>query len=163
MSLEIADIPLSAGGGRQTPDRVIVHAMAEYIDQPGRDYNAVDWLARLRLSAHAFVCPSGVVIRSRDATRVGWHAKGHNTNTLGVEFLVPGVHTAATFLDRIKTEYLTAIQYAAGVEYVRRWVAEWDINVMERHSDIDPERKQDPGAGFPWQQFVHDCGLEVIR
>jgi hypothetical protein len=44
-------IPLEAGANRQTPNLIIVHAMAEIIDTEPIDYPAVDWLRKLGLSA----------------------------------------------------------------------------------------------------------------
>lgn len=40
-----AQIPLEGGAPNQHPSRIVVHAMAEYIDTEPYDYHAVDWLA----------------------------------------------------------------------------------------------------------------------
>ena len=60
-----AIIPLEKGAESQTPSRIVVHAMGEFIDIEPEDYSAVEFLRKLGLSAHAFITPSGVVIRSR--------------------------------------------------------------------------------------------------
>lgn len=153
----IANMPLTHGGSRTNkPSRVVVHAMAEYIEQGGRDFTAYELLDRLGLSAHALVTPSGVVIRCRDDDEHAYHAKGHNRNSLGVEVLVPGVHTYTTFLEAMKTEWVSDEQYVATVELVKSWVDRYHIGEtgVVRHLDIDPGRKHDPGDGFPWDSFV---------
>ncbi|NIW97184.1 MAG: hypothetical protein GWN13_02855 [Phycisphaerae bacterium] len=130
--------------------------MAEYIDADPRDYHAVDWLDKLGLSAHCLVTPSGVIIKTRSDEQIAYHAKGFNNHSLGIEFLVPGVHTYATFLQEIKIPYVTDEQYNAGLDQVRDWVSRYGITKIFRHSDLDPARKKDPGDGFPWSKFMED-------
>jgi AmpD protein len=154
--MQIAEIPLPAGRSHQAPKRIVVHAMGEFIDTDDVDYHAPDWLRKLGLSAHAFVTPSGVIIRSRPDGKGAYHAKGYNTDSLGVEFLVPGLHTYGTFIEAIKGPYLTNAQYDAGVELVRDWCALWNIENIDRHSDLSPGRKADPGDGFGWDAFLRD-------
>lgn len=154
-----AQIPSEHGGSsRNHPNKVVVHAMGEFIENGDADLPAWDLLKRLRFSAHVFVTPSGVIIRSRKDSQRAYHAKGHNSNSLGVEFLVPGVHTYGTFLAKMKTEYLHPAQYASGLGLVRGWVDKYSLRPSQivRHSDISPGRKHDPGDGFPWEQFVKD-------
>ena len=124
-------IYLPYGGGHQIPDTIVFHAMAEYlvIDKATAKsmnvvagiYHASRWLEVIGLSAHALVATSGVIIRQRRDQEVAWHAKGHNVNTLGIEFLVQGEHTYASFLERIKTRYLTQEQIDAGQEQILQW------------------------------------------
>ena len=154
-----AIIPLEAGFDSHTPERIVVHAMGEYIDMEPSDYHAVDWLKKLGLSAHAFVTPSGVVIRCRKDEQGAYHAKGFNAGSLGVEFLVPGIHTYATFVAAMKKKYLTKSQYDAGVELVKNWKDSYELTEIVRHSDLSPERKVDPGKGFPWEKFLTDTGF----
>ena len=160
--MQMAHMPLSKGRNKQTPDRLVIHAMGEFIDTDDTDYSAVDWLRKLGLSVHAFITPSGVVIRSRDDEQGAYHAKDYNTNSLGVEFLVPGLHTYETFVEALKTPYLTGPQYEAGVVLVRAWMDRWEIDHIDRHSDLSPDRKVDPGAGFPWDQFMRDIQPAIV-
>lgn len=160
MSMNEAQIPLDGGFQSQKPKRIVVHAMAEFIDTEPHDYYAVDWLRKLGLSAHAFVTPSGVVIRSREDEQGAFHAKGFNQDSLGVEFLVGGIHTYPTFLDAIKKKYLTPAQYKAGVELVGNWLDMYKIKKLDQHSVLSPGRKADPGKGFPWEKFLKDVNFE---
>lgn len=138
------------------PTMIIVHCMAEIIDTEPEDTPAVEWLDKLGLSAHCLIQSDGTVIRCRHDEDGAYHAKGYNADSLGVEFLVPGVHTYATWMDEIKRFYLSKEQYINGVDLCREWVDEFDIvreNVL-RHSDVSPGRKVDPGEGFPWDEFL---------
>jgi len=153
------DIVNNNGAKNQTPKRIIIHAMGEYIGEPGWKHHAVQFLDGIKLSAHAIIAPDGENYRCRADTQGAYHALGHNTDTLGLEFLVQGVHTYASFLDSIRTPYLYPEQYEVGVEQVKTWIKHWGITEVLRHSDISPERKVDPGDGFPWAMFIKDVGL----
>ncbi len=162
---------LPHGGGHQTPRRIVIHAMAEYIEadlqtarqykvKPGR-YHAYHWLAIARLSAHSLITPAGANILARPSDRTAWHAKAYNTDSLGIEFLVTGAHNYETFLEAIKTDYLSQAQYQAGVDQVREWLHLYPIEQVDTHSDLDPVRKKDPGAGFPMDSFKLDVYKEI--
>ena len=139
------------------PDSIIIHSMAEYI-RGVNDLSAVDLLNELKLSAHYLITPSGVSIFMVDPDNMAWHAKGFNTKSIGIEFLVPGVYNYDSFLERIKKPYVYGEQYTKGVKLCRELVKEYDIKKENflRHSDVDPDRKSDPGEGFPWDTFVND-------
>jgi N-acetyl-anhydromuramyl-L-alanine amidase AmpD len=159
--METVNIPIPFGGGWLDPSRTVIHAMAEYVVYNGRAYHAIEWLRIKGWSAHAFVTPSGTVIRSRGDNQVAWHAKaqGHNYKALGIEFLVPGAHDWVSFNKAIQQSYLTPQQYKAGVKFCREeWVEKKGILHFIEHSAIDPD-KPDPGSGFPFDQFVGDIGV----
>lgn len=152
----IAHIPLAHGAGHQAPDTIIVHAMAEFIQVGIRAYSTVDFLDMKGLSAHALISPSGTVVRCRNDDQGAYHAKGHNRNSLGIEFIVPGVHTYETFKEAIRKPYISHAQWRAGIATVKDWIATHDIQSVVRHSDIDPQRKIDPGEGFTWDFFLDE-------
>ncbi|MEQ8554562.1 MAG: peptidoglycan recognition family protein [Cyclobacteriaceae bacterium] len=151
--MDIAKIKSLHGGDSQEPDTIVIHAMGEYIDQDVQDYHAREWLDKLGLSTHYMICPSGVIIQTREIDQIAWHAKGFNLNSIGIEFLVPGLHTYETFLEAIKDEYLTAAQLEQGIALCKS-LRKQGIKKITRHDELDPERKMDPGPGFPWKDFI---------
>lgn len=149
-------MPSTIGFADFKPKGIIIHAMAEFIDTANEDYFAPHWLAKLGLSCHALVTPSGVIIRCRGDDEGAYHARGHNQDNLGVEFLVPGLHTYATFLEGMKEPWVSEAQYDAGLALVRGWMKTYEIRTVTRHMDLDPQRKFDPGQFFPHNRFVED-------
>jgi len=147
--------PYGRGSGRNEPERIVIHAMGEFIELGERDMPAWEYLDRLELSAHAFVCPSGVVVRARDDDQGAWHAKGHNQNTLGVEVLVPGVHTYATLVETIRSPYIPDAAFRSLTALVKDWCRRHVIPAdrVVGHDSLT-SRKQDPGEGFPWESFL---------
>lgn len=153
---------LSAGAPIQNPDSIIVHALAEYIVYNGKSMHAVDYLKFAGLSAHALITMSGVTIRCRRDDQGAYHAKKFNTNSLGIELLVPGRHDYESFLYTINNkDYLHIDAYLAAIRQVKSWVEKYSISIdkIKRHSDVDPDRKQDPGNMFPWEAFIEALGI----
>jgi len=143
------------GRERQVPHKIIIHSMGQYIKYETAVYHASDFLMKIGLSAHVLIEPDGTNIRIREDTQGAYHAKGHNKDSLGMEYLVPGVHTYESFLEAIKKPYVTHDAYTAGLKQIKDWMEEWEIVSIARHSDIDPDRKYDPG-NFPWDQLMED-------
>ncbi len=134
--------------------RIVYHSMGEFIrDDDGQVYYCIDWLKKLGISAHAFITPSAVIIRSRNDHQMAWHAKGFNEGSLGIEFLVPGIHNYNSFLRRIEDPYLTDGQFRAGISQTREWLGKYKIKSVDAHSDIT-ETKYDPGRGFPKDEYL---------
>lgn len=162
--MTIVDRHLPAGNTYNKPEFIVVHAMGEYIDNRGAVENeqngvfhAPDWLRVQGVSAHILVDNDGALFRCRSDHEGAYHAKEFNTNSLGIEFLVRGRHDYITFLEAIKTDYVTHAQWGAGIEQVRIWMGKYGISTDKvfRHSDLSPGRKFDPGAGFDWDAFVN--------
>jgi N-acetyl-anhydromuramyl-L-alanine amidase AmpD len=151
------------GGGLQTPDKLIIHCIAEFIevDEPfeykGKlievgKYSAHEWLVMLGLSVHFLIEPNGDVIKQRSTKKICWHAKGFNTGSVGIEVLVEGVWNYETFKNRIKSYWVSQYQYDTLIELSDNIIEYFDIDHKDvlRHSDISPGRKVDPGYGFQW-------------
>lgn len=161
------------------PTGIVVHAMLEQIaitdavleHYPADDYPrvharagervwAATWLDLVGLSAHALVSPDGPIIRCRWDHEIAWHASGFNDTRLGVEVLVRGAYDYGAFLTRIDEPWIEpgSAQFAAAAAQVTDWCLRHGIRAapgtIDRHSDLDPNRKRDPGAGFPWARLL---------
>lgn len=156
--MNIIERPLKAGSKRNNPKMIVIHAMAEYLKDPGLVF-APDFLEKYGLSAHALIVPNGDVMICRNTDQGAYHARGYNTDSLGVEFLVEGVHDYGSFIEAIKKKWVTNEQWNAGIELINHWKSIYNITQMERHSDLSPGRKVDPGAGFNWEGFKRQTGF----
>lgn len=154
------------GGGVQVPNKLIIHAMGEYIrvnqsfENKGQTieagvYTAHEWLTILGLSCHFLIHPNGDVTKQRSTKEMCWHAKGYNTNSVGIEVLVEGEWDYASFIDRIKEDWVKEEQYDTLIELSEDIIEFFEINKnsVVRHSDLSPDRKEDPGSGFKWDWF----------
>jgi N-acetyl-anhydromuramyl-L-alanine amidase AmpD len=153
----ILDIPLKKGGGVQQPNVGVIHAMGEFIKHEGKVYHATAWLDFLGISVHGMICPSGDIIECRPDNKKAWHAKGHNDNTLGWEFLVRGVYSnVEDLIEVINKPYLTELQYKNGIDYIAAKRITYGIGIV-KHSGLT-STKPDPGDGFPWEDFKYRTG-----
>lgn len=165
-----AKMPLRSGSAVNTPKLLVIHAMGEIIriDQdahdhyrskgknvPIRDYHAYDWLNFIGYSAHGLITPNGTLIECRKDDEGAYHAKGFNTDSLGYEFLVKGIHTYFTLLNVMRTDWLTNLQFTIGVELFKEKMNKWNISInkVTTHHILTPTKKEDPGIGFPLNKF----------
>lgn len=153
----ISIVHLEHGFDHNRPTRIVVHAMAEYL-QGQQPRHAVKFLDHYGLSAHSLVAHDGTNFRCREDNEGAFHARGYNSNSLGIEFLVPGIHDYASFLEAIKRPWLEPAQYEEGLRQIQEWCDKFDIHSIDRHSDLSPDRKVDPGEGFPFRELLHDLG-----
>lgn len=149
--------PSEFGNKRNKPKMIVVHSMGEFIIDP-HPIHATDFLIKMGYSAHALIAPDGDIYLCRDDDQGAYHARGYNTDSLGIEFLVEGEHDYGSFLEAIKDDYISLDQWDAGVDAVRSWREAYEIPLAKivRHSDISPGRKVDPGTGFNWEQFIEE-------
>lgn len=146
---------LPKGAQHNSPDKIVVHAMSEFFMWEGEKIHATQLLKELGLSAHRLVTPDGDMIKCRQDTQGAYHAKGHNTNSLGIEILMEGLHTYEEFMAKLATPWVTDAQFQSTAYIVSSWMIKWNIP-KERvftHAEIDPSRKKDPGEGFDLVKF----------
>jgi N-acetylmuramoyl-L-alanine amidase len=118
---------------------------------------AIDWLARpeSRVSCHYVVDVDGRITQMVAEAARAWHAgvaqwagtSDINSRSIGIEIQNPG-H------DHGYPEFPPA-QMAAVIGLCRDIIARQPIprrNVLA-HSDVAPERKNDPGEKFPWREL----------
>lgn len=144
-------------GGGMRPDIVILH-------YTGME-SAAAALDRLRdpvakVSSHYLVLENGRVLQLVPEVRRAWHAGAGawagdtdiNTRSLGIE-IVNGGHEHGL------PPYPNA-QIAAVAELTHDVGARWGIPSRRilAHSDIAPDRKEDPGEHFPWG-LLHKLGV----
>lgn len=142
--------------------RVVIHSMRAAFQKAAPDYSplrAPEYLDSIGLSAHYFISPNGVLVHSVPIDRVAWHAKDHNMDSIGIEFLVGGVHHLDTqdlqdFARTAAKPWTRTSQLEVGVRLVEslELVVGHPLSV-HRHSDLDTN-KVDPGDGFPWTTFL---------
>ncbi|MGV7032376.1 N-acetylmuramoyl-L-alanine amidase [Methylobacterium symbioticum] len=113
--------------------------------------------ATAEVSAHYVVLEDGRIVQMVPESRRAWHAgasawqgwRDVNSRSLGIEIVHPG------HLDGALAPYPEA-QVAAVTALTQDIVARWSIPAARvlGHSDIAPERKDDPGETFPWAQLA---------
>ena len=143
------DLYILRGGGEHAPDTIIIHAMSEIILYNGTEIEAAYFLREIGLSAHALIKPSGEILLTRVTKHKAYHARGFNKNTLGIEFLMPGLNRYNEFINKLETKWWADIQIKAGCELISGWCILHDIKKIVGHCDVDPVRKYDPGKLFP--------------
>lgn len=139
---------------QSSPDVKFTHAMGQFIDmEGGHDFHASEFLNHINLSAHFLIDPSGTIIEMLPMDRQGAHAKGHNYKTVGIEWLVPGLHTYGSLMKTLESElWVTPQAFNAGVS-LYSWLEANGVMGWARHDETDPGRKFDPGPKFPYKEL----------
>jgi N-acetylmuramoyl-L-alanine amidase len=138
---------------RAPPDMLVLH----YTGMK----TAREAIARLcdpeaRVSAHYVVDEDGSIVRLVDEARRAWHAgrgawQGEtdcNAASIGIEIVNPGHEFG--YRDFPDPQIDAVISLISDIR--TRWTIP-DARVIG-HSDLAPERKQDPGERFPWKRLA---------
>jgi N-acetylmuramoyl-L-alanine amidase len=138
---------------RTPPDMIVLHYTGMETGEAA--------LARLRdpaaqVSAHYLVEEDGRVFSLVDEARRAWHAgasswKGvtdTNGRSIGIEIVNPG--------HEFGYRPFPPAQIAALTELLSEIRSRWTIDdaLILGHSDVAPQRKQDPGELFPWRELA---------
>jgi N-acetylmuramoyl-L-alanine amidase len=154
MTLRIIETPSPNFNDRLHPLDMLVLHYTGMKDGPSA-------LARLRdpaskVSAHYLVEEDGTVFSMVPETKRAWQAgrswwqgdEDLNSRSIGIEIVNPGHEWGyRPFPDA---------QIDAVIELCQGILSRWPIpqNRVVAHSDIAPDRKEDPGELFPWKRFA---------
>lgn len=152
--------PQDAGLMTQHPPRprtryVVIHAVGEYIDtgKPGEfSQYCVDFLRARDELPHYFITPSGIVLRAWGHKYIANHARGYNSESIGIELMLPGHWTYDTFVKELTSTApeMRLEDNARRLDSLHKLLGELlDIYPEARivgHAEIDPTRKVDPGG-----------------
>jgi len=138
---------------RAPPDMIVLHYTGMQTGEAA--------IARLRdpdakVSAHYVVEEDGRVFHLVPEERRAWHAgrsfwKGEldcNAVSIGVEIVNPGHEFGYRPFPDVQVEAVTALLH----DIRTRWEVP-DARIIG-HSDIAPDRKEDPGELFPWKRLA---------
>ena len=154
------------GDGFETvgrPDMVLLH----YTGMEGEAERALDWLCQAEslVSSHYFVFEDGRIVqtlpesvRAQHAGVSYWHGEtDNNSRSIGIEIAHPG---HVTVRNGGALEPFADAQIAAVIELCADILARQGVprERVVAHSDIAPERKEDPGELFPWSR-LHAAGI----
>lgn len=140
---------------------IVIHSMSQYIE----GMHAIDFLEKVRLSAHYFIEPDGVVKQMVPLHRIAYHAGKSkwrdkvnlNSSFIGIEFLIEGEYKYARYREAIKNpKVFTEEHYKYGAILCTSMMDMFDIPITNivRHSEIagsdirNTHVKYDPGEGF---------------
>jgi len=121
--------------------------------------NAEAALARLteeesKVSSHYTIDEDGTVYQHVDEAKRAWHAgvsywqnvKDVNSASVGIEIVNPGHEFGYRAFPKAQIEAVTAL--CQGIQ------SRYEIEHVLAHSDVAPDRKQDPGELFPWAMLA---------
>jgi N-acetylmuramoyl-L-alanine amidase len=118
----------------------------------------------VEVSAHYMVEEDGRVFRLVPEERRAWHAgisywrgrRNLNANSIGIEIVNPGRDWGYQPYPKAQVDAVIALLG----DIRERWIIR-DRDIVG-HSDIAPDRKEDPGELFPWRRLAeHGHGLWV--
>ncbi len=144
----------SPNSGHRPPGSVIDHLVLHYTGMRSEE-GARDWLCdpRSQVSSHYIVFEDGRVFQLVDESRRAWHAgrsfwRGTadlNSRSIGIEIANPGHEFGyRPFPDR----QIEAVIGLCRSIFARHFIPPHQVVA---HSDIAPDRKEDPGELFPWE------------
>lgn len=138
---------------RAPPDMIVLHYTGMQSAQA-----AIDRLCdpEAKVSAHYVVDEDGSITQLVDEERRAWHAgrgswQGEtdcNAASIGIEIVNPGHEFG--YRDFPDAQVASVIELVSDIR--SRWTVP-DARIIG-HSDLAPDRKEDPGERFPWKRLA---------
>lgn len=115
-----------------------------------------------KVSAHYLIEEDGSVFALVDESRRAWHAgvacwRGHidiNARSIGIELVNPGHEWGYRAFSDEQMQALLALMRDISTRH------DFPSRNIVGHSDVAPQRKQDPGELFDWKG-LHDAGFGI--
>lgn len=115
-----------------------------------------------RVSAHCLVDRDGSIYNLVDESKRAWHAgvgswagmNAINDCSIGIEIVNAGLTADG------KREPFPDAQIDAVIKLCKDIQSRYPIKYVLGHSDVAPQRKQDPGEAFPWKKLA-EAGIGV--
>lgn len=156
---EVATVVIHAIGGPMCRDGQVVFSGA-----PGDAKRWKKWFERQpSLSIHYIIDRDGNIEQGITEGKVAWHARGRNKDSIGIELLNNG-----DGVEPYPQKQLSALTTL--VKQIMDRHKAVSVDRVLRHSDIDKRTfecagqrlplKQDPGAKFPYRDFIF--GLKPV-
>jgi len=162
VSYNIDDTTYMASGFNERVQFIVLHYTAA-----GRDVS-IRALTGPRVSSHYLVTdvPSEPIYQLLPENKRAWHAgvsefqerSNINDTSIGIEVVNPGYRESGG--KRIYTHFKESEILKVG-ELLRNITSRYDMDPTKiiGHSDIAPDRKQDPGPLFPWKRLYYEYGV----
>ena len=150
-------------------DVVVMHTM-EIAERADAAAICARWFATPASQVSAHYCvDAGTVIQCVREHDIAWHARGGNTDSIGVELAGFASQTRRDWGDRYSTALLRRASTLVGDVSSRRtipvrWLTEGDLvagrSGITGHAEVSRAFKRsdhwDPGPGFPVERFLDD-------
>lgn len=144
----------SPNSGLRPPGATIDHLVFHYTGMRGEDA-ARDWLCdpRSQVSSHYVVYEDGRVFQLVEESHRAWHAGKSfwrgvtdvNSRSIGIEVCNPGHEFGYRLFNDRQIEAVIGLSRSI---FSRHLIPPYNVVA---HSDIAPQRKEDPGEFFPWE------------
>lgn len=142
-----------ARAGGVSPSMIIVHYTGMQSAEAALS-RLCDPLAKV--SAHYCIDEGGTIYALVDEGMRAWHAgksywdgvEDINSHSIGIELVNPGHEFGYRPFPAVQIEAFIALCH----DIKSRHEIEWILG----HSDVAPERKQDPGELFPWNRVADE-------
>ncbi|MEM6885453.1 MAG: peptidoglycan recognition family protein [Verrucomicrobiota bacterium] len=119
--------------GRHTPRRIILHHTNGYFE------SSIEYLAKVGYGYHYLIDFDGKIVRCVPPDQLCYHAKNHNTGSIGIAF------NGDTNTGELRPDgpALTEHEVLAASTLIRELRRTFEIKEIRTHAEVDPKRKQD--------------------
>lgn len=155
---------------RADPVRVIVIHTPETLEDFAPPYDEAERVAAYgatttRASWHDTV-DADSIIPMLPPTYTAWHVRGYNSESIGMEIgakatswkRAPKAWVDGVLANAAARARQHCVQFGIPAVFVTRAEVDAGAKGFTSHARLDPDRRADPGADFPWDRFLDLIG-----